>query len=306
MPLLHAAAGAQRRRLRGATTARSAPTSARSTTSATWPPPCATAASACASTWCSTTSPASTPGRQAARAGDAGIPRLLPRLPRPRPCPTRTSATLPEVFPDFAPGNFTWDDDLGGWVWTTFNAYQWDLNWANPEVFCEFADIILWLANLGVEVFRLDAIAFLWKRIGTTCQNQPEVHDAHPGAARGRPDRRAGGDVQGRGDRRAGATCLRTSAPGAHAGKVSDLAYHNSLMVQIWSMLASGDARLAARALQRAPADAADHRAGSPTCAATTTSAGRSTTPTPAAVGSTGYAHRRFLSDWYAGAFPGS
>ena len=84
--------------------------------------------------------------------------------------------TLPEVFPDFAPGNFTWDDDLDAWVWTTFNELQWDLNWANPSVLLEFAEIILGLANLGVEVLRLDAIAFLWKRLGTTCQNQPEVH----------------------------------------------------------------------------------------------------------------------------------
>ena len=80
------------------------------------------------------------------------------------------------MFPDFAPGNFTWDDELEGWVWTTFNQWQWDLDWANPAVLAEFAEIILWLANLGVEVFRLDAIAFLWKRMGTSCQNQPEVH----------------------------------------------------------------------------------------------------------------------------------
>ena len=80
------------------------------------------------------------------------------------------------MFPDFAPGNFTWDDELDGWVWTTFNDYQWDVNWANPDVLCEYADIVLFLANLGVEVFRLDAIAFIWKRLGTSCQNQPEVH----------------------------------------------------------------------------------------------------------------------------------
>jgi len=39
------------------------------------------------------------------------------------------------VFPDFAPGSFTRDDDLRVWVWTTFNAWQWDVRWANPEVF---------------------------------------------------------------------------------------------------------------------------------------------------------------------------
>ena len=90
--------------------------------------------------------------------------------------PDAYERTLPEVFPDFAPGNFTWDDELDGWVWTTFNEFQWDLNWANPDVFAEYADIVLFLANAGVEVLRLDAIAFLWKRLGTNCQNQPEVH----------------------------------------------------------------------------------------------------------------------------------
>ena len=109
-------------------------------------------------------------------AGDQAIPRLLPRVRRPRGCPDAYEATLPEVFPDFAPGNFTWDDELAAWVWTTFNDYQWDVNWANPVVLCEYADIIRHLANLGVEVFRLDAIAFIWKRMGTACQNQPEVH----------------------------------------------------------------------------------------------------------------------------------
>ena len=93
-----------------------------------------------------------------------------------RVMPDAYERTLPEVFPDFAPGNFTWDDELDGWVWTTFNEWQWDVNWANPDVLVEYADIVLYLANLGVEVLRLDAIAFTWKRLGTNCQNQPEVH----------------------------------------------------------------------------------------------------------------------------------
>ena len=90
--------------------------------------------------------------------------------------PDAYERTLPEVFPDFAPGNFTWDDGVGGWVWTTFNSFQWDLNWRNPHVMAEFAGIVLNLANRGVEVLRLDAIAFTIKRKGTDCQGQPEVH----------------------------------------------------------------------------------------------------------------------------------
>ena len=73
--------------------------------------------------------------------------------------PDAYESTLPEVFPAFAPGNFTWDDEVQGWVWTTFNEFQWDVNWANPDVLIEYADIVLYLANLGVEVLRLDAIA---------------------------------------------------------------------------------------------------------------------------------------------------
>jgi amylosucrase len=81
------------------------------------------------------------------------------------------------VFPDFAPGNFTWIESMQRWVWTTFNAYQWDLNWSNPAVFREVVHIMGELANRGVEVMRMDAVAFMWKRLGTDSQNQPEVHD---------------------------------------------------------------------------------------------------------------------------------
>ena len=170
--------------------------------------------------------------------------------------PTRYEATLPEVFPDFAPGSFTWDDDLDGWVWTTFNTWQWDVNWSNPDVFAEYADIILFLANAGVEVLRLDAIAFIWKRLGTNCQNQPEVHaitQALRAVARIACPAVA---LQGRGDRRRRSDLVHYLGQGEHHGKVSDLAYHNSLMVQIWSMLASADVALAAHALRSPPADA--------------------------------------------------
>ncbi len=112
---------------------------------------------------------------QKARAGDPRMRDFFWVFPD-RELPDAYEQTLPEVFPDFAPGNFTWDDDIDGWVWTTFNDYQWDVNWSNPDVLCAYADVILGHANNGVEVFRLDAIAFTWKRMGTNCQNQPEVH----------------------------------------------------------------------------------------------------------------------------------
>ena len=166
--------------------------------------------------------------------------------------------TLPEVFPDFAPGNFTWDDDLQAWVWTTFNEFQWDLNWANPSVLLEFAEIILGLANLGVEVLRLDAIAFLWKRLGTNCQNQPEVH-AITQALRA-VTRIAAPAVAFKAEAIVGPRDLvQYLGTGSHAGRVSDLAYHNSLMVQVWSMLAARNTVLARQALGALPASAA-HR----------------------------------------------
>jgi amylosucrase len=238
-----------------------------------------------------------------ARAGDPAY-RDYFHVHADRTLPDAFEATLPEVFPDFAPGNFTWDEKLQGWVWTTFNEWQWDLNWGNPAVMVEFADIILSLANVGVEVLRLDAVAFLWKRLGTNCQNQPEVHSlvqvlrtvariAAPALAF-----KAEAIVGPR-------DLVQYLGLGSHAGRVSDLAYHNSLMVQVWSMLATGDTVLARQALAALP-------------------------PTPgtgtwiaylrchddigwaiddadaAAVGLNGHDHRRFLADWYAGDFPGS
>lgn len=93
-----------------------------------------------------------------------------------RTLPDRFEAAMPEVFPETAPGNFTWDADMGKWVMTVFNDYQWDLNYQNPAVFIEMIAIILYWANHGADIIRLDAVAFLWKRIGSTCQNEREAH----------------------------------------------------------------------------------------------------------------------------------
>ncbi|WAC48256.1 alpha-amylase family glycosyl hydrolase [Asticcacaulis sp. SL142] len=84
---------------------------------------------------------------------------------------------LQDVFPDTAPGNFTLDERAGGYVWTTFYPFQWDLNYANPQVFIQMMDCLLHLANAGVEGFRLDSTAYLWKRLGTASRNLPETHD---------------------------------------------------------------------------------------------------------------------------------
>jgi len=93
-----------------------------------------------------------------------------------REIPDMFEETMPEIFPETAPGNFTYDEAMGKWVMTVFNNYQWDLNYNNPAVFIEMLDIILFWANQGADIIRLDAVAFLWKKIGTTCQNEREAH----------------------------------------------------------------------------------------------------------------------------------
>ncbi|MDO5662663.1 MAG: alpha-amylase family protein [Brachybacterium sp.] len=221
-----------------------------------------------------------------------------------RTMPDRWEATLPEVFPDFAPGNFTWDEELEAWVWTTFNAFQWDLDWSNPDVFCEFLEIICYLANQGVDVLRLDAIAFTWKRLGTNCQNQPEVH--HLTRALRAAARIAAPALAFKAEAIVGPQDLITYlGVGEHHGKVSDTAYHNSFMVQLWSALASRDTRLLRTALTKFP----------PKPTSTTWSTyirchddiGWAIADEDAAdAGLDGFAHRAFLSEFYSGTFPGS
>ncbi len=239
---------------------------------------------------------------RAAAAGDPGYSAYYRIFPN-RRLPNAYERTLPEVFPDWAPGNFTQLPD-GRWVWTTFNSWQWDLNWANPRVFTEMIDIVLEHANRGVDVFRLDAVAFMWKRMGTNCQNQPEVHDLL----------------------RALRACARIAAPavifkaeaivgpddlapylgaGRHQGRECDLAYHNSLMVQYWSSLATRDTRLMTHVMDAFPRKPSTTAWGS--YIRCHDDIGWAITEEDAeAVGWSGPGHRAFLSEFYAGSFPGS
>ena len=174
-----------------------------------------------------------------------------------RPCPTPTSRRCPRCSRTSRPATSPGTTTCEAWVWTTFNEFQWDLNWANPSVLVEFAEIILGLANLGVEVLRLDAIAFLWKRLGTNCQNQPEVH-AITQALRA-VTRIAAPAVAFKAEAIVGPRDLvQYLGTGQHAGRVSDLAYHNSLMVQVWSMLAAAQHRARPAGARRAAGDAVD------------------------------------------------
>ncbi len=93
-----------------------------------------------------------------------------------REVPDAFERTLPEIFPTTAPGSFTYNEHMQRWVMTCFNNYQWDLNYTNPEVLIAMLENLLKLANMGVDVVRFDALAFLWKKIGTISQNLPEAH----------------------------------------------------------------------------------------------------------------------------------
>lgn len=113
---------------------------------------------------------------QRARAGDERYSRFYYLFPD-RTIPDRYQPLLRDIFPDQSPGAFTHLPDVDKWVWTTFNSFQWDLNYANPDLFAAMLGEMLFLANQGVEVLRLDAVAFIWKQEGTTCENLPQVHD---------------------------------------------------------------------------------------------------------------------------------
>ena len=239
-----------------------------------------------------------------ARGGDPEYQALY-RMFDDRTLPNRYEATLTEVFPAHAPGNFTWYGDFGKWVWTTFNEHQWDLNWENPRVFLEIVSVMLFLANRGVEVLRLDAVAFLWKRMGTRCQNEPEVHDILQ-ALRAATRIAAPAVIH----KEEAIVSPRDLVPylgtGIHTGREGNLAYHNSLMVQFWSALASRDTRLMTTVL-RTHFPTHFRNATWATYLRCHDDIGWAVTDEDAgALGLSGPAHRGFLADFYEGVFPGS
>lgn len=94
-----------------------------------------------------------------------------------RKIPDEFDKYVPEVLPNKCPGNFTYKEEIKKWVFTSFSDFQWDLNFKNPYVFEKMVDIMLELANEGVNIIRLDAIPFMWKEVGTNCRNLDEIHD---------------------------------------------------------------------------------------------------------------------------------
>ncbi len=225
-----------------------------------------------------------------------------------RDMPDAYEATIAEVFPDRAPGSFTWFGEAnagaGGWVWTTFWSYQWDLNWANPGVFAAMLATIGQLANRGVEIIRLDAVPFMWKRLGTSCLNQPEVHTLvqalHALTKLSAP-----------------AVVFKAEAIVAPDDLVPylgghdrfrpecELAYHNQLMVMLWSSLATREAGLANQSLRRMRA--IPREASWVTYVRCHDDIGWAVSDQDAAaVGWDAFQHRRFLNDFFSGRFAGS
>ena len=154
--------------------------------------------------------------------------------------PREMEKTIPDVFPETAPGSFIYVEEMGRYVCSSFHPYQWDLNYRSPAVFHDMVGSMLHLANLGVEVLRIDAVPYLWKEMGTSCRNLPQVHTLMrmirlitecvcPGVI-------LKGEV---------VMAPRELAPyfGTAEKPECHLLYNASAMAAQWSALASGDAR---------------------------------------------------------------
>lgn len=235
---------------------------------------------------------------QRARAGDPECEEYYWMFPD-RSMPDAYEAHLREIFPDEHPGAFTWFPEIRKWVWTTFHSYQWDLNYRNPAVFIRMAEEMLALANAGVEVLRLDAVAFIWKQLGTGCENLPEAHQiiqAFNAAAR-----------------IAAPSLLFKSEAIVHpddvaryiSGEECQLSYNPLLMALLWESLATREVRLLNVSMRGRFAIPAE-------CAWVNyvrchDDIGWTFSDEDAArVGINGYDHRKFLNAFYTGRFPGS
>ena len=158
-----------------------------------------------------------------------------------RTVPDEYDAVVPQVFPNTAPGNFTWNEKMDKWVMTQFYPFQWDLNYRNPKVFVAMMRSVLGLANLGVEIFRIDAVPYIWKELGTDCRNLPQVHTIVRMM-------RIMLEVVCPAVVLKGEVVMAPKELAAYFGTPEHpechMLYNVSIMVNLWSALASGDVRL--------------------------------------------------------------
>ena len=217
-----------------------------------------------------------------------------------RTLPDQYEQNLREIFPTVRRGNFTWHDGMQRWVWTTFNSFQWDLNYSNPAVFNAMVGEMLFLANTGVDVLRLDAVAFIWKQMGTGCENLPEAHPL----------------IQ------AFNAVARIAAPGllfkseaiVHPDEVvkyispdeCQISYNPTLMALLWESLATREVETAAAVAQRTDISLPAGTTWVNYLRCHDDIGWTFDDADAAAVGINGYDHRQFLNAFYTGQFPGS
>jgi amylosucrase len=169
-----------------------------------------------------------------------------------RKMPDAFEANMSEIFPDTAPGNFTFLPESNQWVMTLFYQYQWDLNYKNPRVLVEMIDIMLDWSNKGIDIFRFDAVAFMWKEMGLYNQNLPEVHlllrlfklcgqIVAPGVAYIAEAIVAPTEI------------IKYFGEGLAQGDECDIAYNANFMALSWEALATRDTRLLRKSLQSVP-----------------------------------------------------
>ena len=235
---------------------------------------------------------------QRAQAGDREYQEFYYIFPD-RSVPEQYERTLREIFPTVRRGNFTWHDGMEQWVWTTFNSFQWHLNYVNPAVFRSMLEEMFFLANVGVDILRLDAVAFIWKRMGTGCENLPEAHlliQAYNHLA-------------------------RISTPGllfkseaiVHPDEVvkyigpheCQLSYNPTLMALLWESLATRKVGLITQTLRHYH-HLPEHTAWVNYLRCHDDIGWTFDDQDAAAIGISGFHHRQFLNDFYTGQFPGS
>lgn len=215
-----------------------------------------------------------------------------------RTMPDAYERTVREIFPDNHPGSFVQLAD-GRWVWATFHTFQWDLNYSNPAVFRAMAAEMLFLANQGVEILRMDAVAFIWKQLGTACESLPEAHELL----------RAFNAVC----RLAAPSLLFKSEAIVHPDEVvqyidpaeCQLSYNPLEMALTWEALATRDASLLAQALKRRH-NLPDGTAWVNYVRSHDDIGWTFADEEAAELGIKGYDHRRFLNSFYVNRFPGS